>query len=376
AAKSASVRIVKRSGLARDLGVAPTVDVETFHQLQIDGGSGRLLASVTRRRGEYRLRIGRGGLLARGGCRRRSRSTIACRARDVKRVVARLGRKSDLLDLHKIATPAFGTRVTGGAGNDRLLASSGGAKLDGGAGNDTLSGSRKGDELTGGPGSDRISAGRGNDLLRNGEPASPASDRYDGGPGEDQVSYADRAPVTIDLSLRTAGAAGEADALAGIEDASGGSGDDVIVGDGGPNALAGGGGRDRILGGAGNDRLRTVGGPSPTTLSTLSAFDEESEIFGTADSESPTADASSADATVDGGPGDDQVSLAGGPGAPATQVTCGDGQDRILRSDAAHRLAPDCETGVFPGLYPGAWRDTSTDENFSLSAQLVLSLGI
>jgi hypothetical protein len=374
AAKPAGVRIVKQSGLARDLGTAPTVDVETFHQLQIDGGSGRLAVSGKRVGGEYILRVSHGSLRARSGCRRMTASAIACRARDVKRIVARLGARSDRLDLHRLATPAFGSRVTGGAGNDTLIATTGGARLDGGAGNDTLIGSRKGDDLSGGRGRDRISARGGNDLIRDGEGASPASDRIDGGPGEDQVSYAGPAPVTIDLTRRQAGAAGEADVLSSIEDASGGSGDDVIVGDGRPNVLAGGGGRDRLYGGAGNDRLRTLGATSPAELSTLRAFDEESEIFGSADPESPTADTSPVDAVVDGGAGDDRVSLAGGPGAPATQVTCGDGQDRVLRSDAAHRLPPDCETTVLPGLYPGAWRDTSTDEAFSLSPQLVVSV--
>ncbi|MGP3697994.1 M10 family metallopeptidase [Rhodobacter sp. NSM] len=55
-----------------------------------------------------------------------------------------------------------GDTIEGGAGRDRVLASSGNDRVDGGAGNDTLSG---------GAGSDRIIGGSGSDLLRGGSGA-------------------------------------------------------------------------------------------------------------------------------------------------------------------------------------------------------------
>jgi hypothetical protein len=364
-----TVRVVQTQALARDVGAGLTVDVESFHQLEVRGGDGSVSIGIAVRRGQFRVYVISGRVAPGRGCTRLSRSTIACPQNDVKRVIARLGKGNDRLDLSGIRTPAFGTRVLGGAGNDTAIAPRGGGTLDGGAGNDLLIGSSAADDLGGGPGRDRVDARGGNDLIRDGEGRGPfATDRNDGGPGKDTISYAGRGPVTIDLASGRAGAAGENDVLSAIENSTGGSGDDTLIGNAGANVLNGGGGRDRLFGGAGNDALRTISAPSPTDLSFNTAFNEEGEIFGSADPDDPKPDTSPADAVADAGDGNDQISLAGGTGAAATQVTCGSGSDRVLRTDPTHRLPADCESVVLPGLFPGAWSDGSTDENFAIAA--------
>ena len=73
------------------------------------------------------------------------------------------------------------------------------------------------------------------------------------------LSYSGRTDdVRVDLRRAgPGGAAGERDHVDGIEDATGGSGDDVLIGDGRPNELIGGPGADRLLGLGGDDRIET-----------------------------------------------------------------------------------------------------------------------
>jgi Ca2+-binding RTX toxin-like protein len=174
--------------------------------------------------------------------------------------------------------------VFGGSGNDTLVPGPEGGVVDGGAGNDTL---------VSGPGPDLIV----------------------GGDGIDNASYAGRSdPVAVDLASGTGGAAGEGDQLAGIEQVTGGNGNDTILGndavnilDGGPgnDTVDGRGGDDEIFGGVGNDTL--IGGPGNDTLSGDPGDDNLQGGDG-ADS------LNGGDGTdqLDGGPGAD--SLAGGPG--------------------------------------------------------------
>ena len=65
----------------------------------------------------------------------------------------------------------------------------------------------------------------------------------------------------------TIGVAGETDKVKNIENISGGSGDDTIIGDNDAfgNILSGGGGDDLLMGGLGNDTL--TGGSGTDTLS-------------------------------------------------------------------------------------------------------------
>jgi hypothetical protein len=84
-----------------------------------------------------------------------------------------------------------------------------------------------------------------------------------------------------------------------------------------------------------------------------------------------------ADLAVDGGTGNDRISLAGAPGAAgasSTQITCGEGADRVFRSDPNHRPGSDCETVTLPGWHPGTWEDASTDEDTTLLALIGASI--
>jgi Ca2+-binding RTX toxin-like protein len=134
--------------------------------------------------------------------------------------------------------------------------------INGNNGNDALNGAAGADILDGGNGTDTLDGGDGNDILRGGVGA----DSLNGGDGVDTASYY-TSLVGVSVSLVTGkGAGGEAqgDTLTGIENLSGGQGNDGLAGNAGANtlqgwngndALVGGGGKDTLTGGAGADRL-------------------------------------------------------------------------------------------------------------------------
>ena len=116
---------------------------------------------------------------------------------------------------------------------------------------DTLAGSAGDNVLTGGAGDDTLVATAGNDTL-------------DGGLGEDIADYsggfltggatADGLVVNLALGTSSGGGLGT-DTLISIEDVTGSSHNDTLIGDAGDNLLDGNGGIDLLRGGAGNDRL-------------------------------------------------------------------------------------------------------------------------
>lgn len=140
--------------------------------------------------------------------------------------------------------------ITGTPGNDVILAGKGNDTVDGGAGNDL------------------VCAGEGNDTLigRDGD------DTLDGGSGTDTASFPGAAGVVANLATGAAVGQGS-DTLASIENLTGSSANDSLLGDSGPNVLvglegadtlSGAGGDDSIVGGAGNDILS--GGAGHDTL--------------------------------------------------------------------------------------------------------------
>lgn len=147
--------------------------------------------------------------------------------------------------------------IEGERGNDAVHGGRGSDEVDGGgdrdevfgdSGNDTLRGGRGNrDEVDGGPGDDEVGGGPGAfDSLIGGV----GRDRIDGGAGNhDIVSYRGAGgPVAVDLGLGVVTGA-EQERLTGIEDAVGGSGEDVLLGsDTTSNRLDGGPGDDRLLG--------------------------------------------------------------------------------------------------------------------------------
>ena len=141
------------------------------------------------------------------------------------------------------------TFFTGGAGNDVLDASQspGRAVIVGSAGDDVLTGSPFDDLVMGNAGNDLIIAGHGG-----------GNDIYDGGDDIDTVTYpsADQ-PVIIDLTKGTAYGDPDigVDEIVNIENAKGGSGNDVIIGNGLANHLDGNAGDDQISGLGGDDTI-------------------------------------------------------------------------------------------------------------------------
>lgn len=174
-------------------------------------------------------------------------------------------------------------RLLGGAGNDTLYGGDADDRLQGEAGNDLLNGDAGNDILTGGAGDDEMFGGAGADTLRAEEGADQVfggadNDRIfahagvtlvDGGTGTDTLQAAG-VPVAgttgfqIDLTgvfdqLGTAVALTRLGAdLSGIENVTGGTGNDFITGDDLVNVLRGGLGNDTLVSGAGADVL--IGG--------------------------------------------------------------------------------------------------------------------
>jgi len=132
----------------------------------------------------------------------------------------------------------------------------------GSSNNDDLMGSYGDNILTGGAGADLIQGLAGNDTLIGGT----GGDTLNGGDGVDTVSYAGSgAGVYVRLFNNTAfGGDAAGDLISNIENASGSSFNDDLMGSYGDNSLSGGVGNDQIRGLAGSDTL--LGGMGGDTL--------------------------------------------------------------------------------------------------------------
>jgi Ca2+-binding RTX toxin-like protein len=145
---------------------------------------------------------------------------------------------------------------TFGAGSDRL------------AGIENITGSTFNDILEGDYLANTISGGLGNDVLQGGG----GIDILDGGDGIDTVSYAggiDSVNVDLRYNLTSDDGTGVSDTLSSIENVTGSSYGDTIIGNDGANTLDGGSGNDTIEGGKGNDVIN--GGAGVDTISYASA---------------------------------------------------------------------------------------------------------
>jgi Ca2+-binding RTX toxin-like protein len=211
--------------------------------------------------------------------------------------------------------------ITGGGGNDTLLGLGGADTLNGGDGNDSLSGDAGNDTLNGDAGNDSLTGGAGNDTLNGGAGNDTFTyamvdgvDTVNGGldvdtlnitgavgtndvldvvftngalgaltsietglvsglesvtadlnGGTDTLSYiGTTAGVTVDLTnlLGQQSATGFA-WIRNVENVTGGSGNDMLIGSSVVNVLTGGAGDDVLNGGAGNDTM--VGGTGNDT---------------------------------------------------------------------------------------------------------------
>ena len=175
--------------------------------------------------------------------------------------------------------------LTGGGGNDTLLGTTASNAFDGGGGTDSISyadrvaGQNVVASLAAGAGGqtgtlendsytsiENLTTGGGNDTLT----GSAASNALDGGSGTDTVSYADRTAAQNIVASLTTGTGGqtatlENDTFTGIENLTGGAGDDTLTGNGVVNVLHGGAGADILSGQGDNDLLVPgIGGGSST----------------------------------------------------------------------------------------------------------------
>lgn len=125
----------------------------------------------------------------------------------------------------------------------------------GNASNNSIEGGEADNGLAGGAGNDTLYGGNGNDTLDGGA----GTDRFDGGAGSDRVDYStNTVAVKVDLVAGSASFIGQTwapEALVSMEEAVGGSGNDVFVGNGAANVFYGNTGNDTFTGGAGSDSL-------------------------------------------------------------------------------------------------------------------------
>lgn len=249
----------------------------------------------------------------------------------------------------KAPSQETGVSVATGRGADRVVSELGSAIsliLDGGPGDDVLAGDSGSDALFGGQGADRLRGRAGADSLYDASPRAPdegalfffraspdftppdftppggGRDSFDGGAGRDAVSYEGRsAKLRVDLASRAAaaGARRERDSIKGVEDATGGAGDDRLAGTRQANSLRGG-----------------------STGSTTPTGDDRISGRGGAD----TIDPGDGRNAASGGAGDDRISGRGG----RDRVSCGSGTDLVGDLSRKDFLAPDCEKPGFDFL--------------------------
>ena len=205
--------------------------------------------------------------------------------------------------------------------------------ITGGAANDTLLGGAGADTLLGGLGNDVLIGGSGGDVLN-------------GQGGVNTASYAGslgNVTIELDTGVVTGGDA-SGDQLSGIQNLTGGDGDDVLTGNAVANVLSGGIGDDSLTGRAGNDTL--IGGAGGDDLDGGDGYDilsyAGSAVAVVVSLETFTASGGDADGDqisntfegVTGGNGDDTITgnagnntLLGGAGADT--ISGGDGVDSI-----------------------------------------------
>jgi Ca2+-binding RTX toxin-like protein len=284
----------------------------------------------------------------------------------------------------------LGDQLRGGDGADRLLGSggddtiigdnpatesqvAGGADIvDGGVGNDNLNGGVAPDQVAGGAGNDNVSGGDGNDLLTGGDGNDvmeatqgdrAGDDSLDGGTGDDTMHggtgpngrdtfiggvgrdgalFAERSnPVVVTLDGQpNDGEPNEGDNVrADVEDVTGGTGGDTIVGSGVANTLSGGPGNDDVAGGAGDDRL--VAGQGDDTLRGEAAANGRDTLVGGLgrDLAAYGARARNLSLTLDGQANDGESGERDNIGADIEDAAGGAGGDRIRGNPGANFLA-------------------------------------
>jgi Ca2+-binding RTX toxin-like protein/Leucine-rich repeat (LRR) protein len=255
---------------------------------------------------------------------------------NVSKIVADGGAGNDTIDVESGVLAVVS--LSGGIGDDTLLASTGPATLDGDAGNDQLRGGTGNDMLLGGDGDDTLLGGAGNDMLVAGTGVN--LEILEGGDGDDTLVGSQ----TVDA---LSGGAGD-DSLVGgdgKDNLSGGTGNDTLLGGNDDDAIQGGDGNDSIDGGAGNDSLQGNTGDDTilggTGNDTIAGANGNDQLFGQDGIDSITGgngndiiSGGNDDDHIDAGAGNDSVTGDAGDdrldaGADNDTVDGGDGSDTI-----------------------------------------------
>ena len=234
----------------------------------------------------------------------------------------------------------------GGDGDDTIYGSLQNDWLYGNDGTDYMAGGGGGDRLYGGPGNDDYHGNAGNDIFYQ-DAAVDGNDNFYGGADIDTVNYSKRlvgVNVTLGNGLIDDGEPGtELDFVdIDVENATGGAGDDVLVGNDLANTLTGGVGADELYGGENNDDL--LGGDGDDIL--------------VGDAGGDTLHGDKGNDSVDGGIGPDKLyggagidTLTGGAGMD--QFFGEAGNDVFFNNDGVAETV-DCGTGAGDDPEPDA----------------------
>jgi len=226
---------------------------------------------------------------------------------------------------------------------------------------DALFGSRSGDTLDGRAGDDDLLGGRGNDLLVGGS----GNDYFNGGRGADRVDFGGESTgVNASLAAGRATVSGFVEFIDEVENVTGSSRADTIVGDGGRNLLNGGGGNDSLQAAQGNDNLTGAAGADALEggagNDSLNGGDGADTLTG--GSGNDTLSAGAGRDRLEGGDGADQLFghagqdvLNGQSGADS--LTGGAGPDRLTGRAGADRF----DFNAVSESPAGSGRDTITD---------------
>ena len=227
-------------------------------------------------------------LAAAGGVITVNRQATTLVADDNAKIVVNAGDGADTVDASALAAADYlALTVNGGNGDDLLTGGSDNDHLLGDGGNDRIVGFKGNDDLEGGDGNDVLvwNNGDNNDVMDgdagadeveiNGAPTT--GDIFTAAPNAGRVLFTrtNLVPFTVDFSAErlTVNALGGDDTFNGAAGLApltllalnGGTGDDSLSGGDGPDLISGGDGNDKLDGDVGDDRL--VGDRGTDTLS-------------------------------------------------------------------------------------------------------------
>jgi Ca2+-binding RTX toxin-like protein len=337
-------------------------------------------------------------LAAAGGFITVNRQATTLAADDNAKIVVNAGDGADTVDASALAAADYSAlSVHGGNGDDLLTGGSDNDHLLGDGGNDRVVGFKGNDDLEGGDGNDVLvwNNGDNTDVMDgdagadeveiNGAPT--AGDIFTAAPNAGRVLFTrpNLIPFTVDFSAERLtvngfggddtfnGAAGLAPLTllalnggTGDDSLSGGDGPDLITGGDGNDKLDGGGGNDRVVGDRGTDTLSGGDGDdalvwnngdgtdvmdgdagadnveingAPTAGDIFTAAPNAGRVLFTRTNLVPfTVDFSAEALAVNGGGGDDQLTVS--PGLPGLLVTAdgGSGSDSLNGAEEADSL--------------------------------------